>query len=72
MRNAECGSTTAQFSYLHSGVGVVHQDIQPSVLLLFDPLKQFFDVFVLCRITDNWNAVSAPLLYLWGEESYAL
>lgn len=64
-RNAKCGSMTAQFSYLHSRVGVVHQDIQPSILLPFDLLKQFFDVFVVCRITDNWHAASAPLLYLW-------
>lgn len=53
--------------HLYSCIGIVHQDIQPAILLTFDPLKEFLNVFVIRRIADNRHTFSTPLLYLYRE-----
>lgn len=53
--------------HLYSCIGIVHQDIQPAILLTFDPLKEFLNVFVICRIADNRHTFPTPLLYLYRE-----
>ena len=41
---------------LHSFVSVVHQDVQATVLLVFDPLEQLVDLLVVLVVNLNWNA----------------
>lgn len=61
-----------KYTHVYSGIGVVNQHIQSAILFTFDPLEQFFNLFVVCGIADNWQTVSAPLLYLWWEQTCQL
>lgn len=65
-------SWQCKYTHVHSSIGVVNQHIQPAILFTFDPLEQLFNFFVVCRITDNWQTVSAPLLYLCWEQTCQL
>lgn len=65
-------SWQCKYTYVYSGIGIVDQDVQPAILFTFDPLEQFFNFFVVCRITDNWQTVSTPLLHLCRQQTCQL
>ena len=52
------------YTYTDCRIGIVHQQVEPSILLLFDLGEQSLDIGILVVVALYWDTLAAPTLYL--------
>ena len=52
----------SDYYYRNSFVGIVHKNIQSSILFSTNFVKQLFYFFIIAMITFNWNTLTRTFL----------
>ena len=53
-----------KFTHINSSIGIVHKDVQSSILLFLHLIKEILDFQIICRITAYRKAAASTIFDL--------